>query len=369
MHRAFTASLTFLLILALSRTMGAQSPEPVQGTVQSQSQPQNQGEPAAAIVRTSTNLVVVPVTVKDDRNNIVAGLQKPDFRIFQDGAEQPIQFFSADAFPLSAVVLIDNDLSDKSAAQLQKSLETIAAGFGPTDEVAVVAYDEYPETVEDFTFNNDELFVKLKRFQIGSSFPGDDEGPMTAGPRTDGRSNLPGVNEPTDVTHAGRVSKCMDDAVYTAGQMLQHRGRDRRKIIFLISDGTNSHRNSHTFDQTVELLLQSNISVYTVSVGGPALLKKESSRLVNYANRTGGDYYYASKANALEDLYSKVTEEARNQYTLAFAPKVVKPKPSEAPEEKPAKAPAVAFHTIEVRVERPNLHVTAREGFYTGVAE
>ena len=53
--------------------------------------------------------------------------------------------FTSDPFPLSAVILIDDDLPQKQADQVQKSLATISAGFGPNDEAALVTYSEYPD--------------------------------------------------------------------------------------------------------------------------------------------------------------------------------------------------------------------------------
>ena len=66
---------------------------------------------------TVTNSVIVPVTVKNKQGQLVGDLQKDDFRVFVDGMEQKILTFTADPFPLSAVILIDNDLPQKQAAR------------------------------------------------------------------------------------------------------------------------------------------------------------------------------------------------------------------------------------------------------------
>jgi Ca-activated chloride channel homolog len=307
--------------------------------------PQGQKHVQAPISVTTTN-VLVPVTVKDSAGNIVGDLRKEDFRLFQDGTEVPIGFFSSDAYPLSAVILLDNDLSTKPAEQVQKSIESISAAFGPNDEAAIMAYDEYPNMLQDFTFNNDALFAKLKHTTIGSSMAVDDEGPMTSGPVINGQSQETGVHPRW---HGREATKCLDDAVYAAAKALAPRGRNRRKIIFLVADGTNSRHNKVAFETVVQLLLKSDILVYTISVGN-ALLKHETSRLVKYPSETGGDSYFASKERDLDRVYSTLTEEARNEYTIAFVPK-----PNKTPE---------GYHPIEVRIERPGLHVLAREGYF-----
>lgn len=301
--------------------------------------------------RTHTEIVIVPVTVKNRDGQLIGDLRSDEFRVLQDGIEQKIIRFTSDPYPLSSVVVIDNNLSQKQSAQVQKSLIAIAAGFGPADEVAVVTYDQFPKTVSEFSFNNDQLFSTLKRLDLGSHFPGAgfDGGPMTAGPTANGHSLENGAPTPLGAKLPPQ-SKCLDDAVYAAAEMLKGRGRDRRKTVFLISDGNNSRRNEHSFNQTIQLLLTADVSVYSISVGH-ALLQHETARLEKYAQDTGGDAFFAGNAADLERLYSKVTEQARNQYILAFTPE-------EADRTKD-------YHTIEVRVRRPDLDVSAREGYYS----
>jgi VWFA-related protein len=332
-----------------------QTPQPQTG--QSQSAPPPAGPPqsskqaseARQAIKIRTNLVIIPVTVKNRDGQLIGDLQRDEFRVFCDNVEQQIVFFTSDPFPLSAVVLIDNDLSIKSADQVQKSLTAISGGFGPNDEVAIVTYDQFPTTVSEFSFNNDLLFTQLKRLDLRSHYPGAPVGgPLTSGATSNGRSLETGAPTTLGVQQQ-KQDKDLDDAVYAAGEMLKSRGRDRRKIVFLISDGNNSRTNEHTLDQTLQLLLKSDISVYSISVGH-AFMQKESTRLERYATSTGGDTFYAGKDRGLENLYASVTEQARNQYTITF-------QPQDTDRSKD-------YHSIEVRVRRPDLDVTARQGYY-----
>jgi VWFA-related protein len=334
------------------------TPTPQPQTGQSQPQgpqqakpPQNskQSSDTRHKITSNTSLVIVPVTVKNHDGQLIGDLQRDEFRVYCDNVEQQIVYFTSDPFPLSAVVLIDNNLSIKSADQVQKSLVAISGGFGPSDEVALVTYDQFPNTVADFSFNNDQLFTKLKRLDLAYRYPGPPlGGPLTQGATVNGKSAETGLPTQNGVRQETET-KDLDDAVFAAGEMLKGRGRDRRKIIFLISDGNNSHSNSHTLDQTLQLLLNSDVSVYSISVGH-AFLQKESTRLERYAQTTGGDTFYAGKDRGLENLYAKVTEQARNQYTLTFSPQEVSKDKD--------------FHGVEVRVRRPALDVTARQGYY-----
>jgi len=106
-------------------------------------QPQSQqGKPPRTLGAVS-ELVLVPVTVKNSAGQLVGDLRKDEFRIFDDGHEQQIARFSTDPVPLSAVIVLDNDLSLKERDQVQKSLESIAAALGPSDEAALMLFDEF----------------------------------------------------------------------------------------------------------------------------------------------------------------------------------------------------------------------------------
>ncbi len=308
--------------------------------------PQASTVPSARVLRSRTELVPVPVTVKNSRGELVPDLTKDDFRVFEDGKEQTIALFSTDAFPLSVVVVLDNDLTVKTRDQVQKSLDSIAGGLGPADEAAVILYDQFPQPAIDFTSDNDTMLTKLHRLRLGESFPGDFGAPIDAGPTINNQQIGPGVK--VYGKGAEKVTKDLDDAMHAAAELLRARGRDRRKVICLISDGQNSHHNRWSYGQVLQLLLTSDISVYTITVG-TVLLKHEPGRMTHYANDTGGDSFFASKQADLERLYSAIGEQARNQYTLAYAPQ----------------NPGIGdYHTIEVRVERPGLQVSSRQGYY-----
>src|SRR5439155_7204757 len=81
-------------------------------------------------------------------------------------------------------------------------------------------------------------------------------------------------------------------------------------------------------------------------------LKRKFSRLVNYANDSGGDIYYAVQSAAMERLYSRITEQARHEYTLAYVPHVNNRNAS--------------YHKVEVHTTRESFTIRTRQGYYTG---
>jgi VWFA-related protein len=317
------------------------------------SSPQQSG--AQTRIRIPVNQVIVPVTVKDTAGRLVPDLRLGEFRIFEDNIEQKIASFSADAVPISMVVLIDNDLKSKDAKQVGESLIAIVGGLSQNDEAWVCRFDQFFHPGKGFSGDRDKLVTELKRTHldeqpsVASSGPPVDNGPSINGHSAIG--DAPNISGGL-INIKGQPTKALDDAVYAAAQLLKDRDRERRKIIFLISDGVNGPKfNTHNYDSTRQELLRYNIAVYGVGVGS-AFFNRRFERLAKYAHDTGGDVYYGLKSRAMEELYSRVTEEARNQYTLAYAPS--------------GTDRSTEYHSIEVRVKREGLTILTREGYYAG---
>jgi Ca-activated chloride channel homolog len=319
---------------------------------QSPAAPQNPAPPAPQApsnggIRTTVELVVVPVTVKDSRGGLVSDLRQDEFRVLEDGVEQRISVFSVEAVPLSAVVLVDDDLKTKASAHVKDSLMAVAGGFSASDEVALARFDAF-YTVLDFTADNDELITQLKRMDLNSTIPGVGSEPMTAGPTINGHEapGAPSVAEKP--LRAGESTKHMNDAIHAAAEVLRNRGRDRRKVIVIISDGINARNNTFSYDNTLKLLLSADISVYAVGVDA-AVINRGTTVMSHYAHATGGDVYYAAHPDDLSRLYAQVSEQARHQYTIGYVPSTDRTKD---------------YHTIEVRIRRPGLTLLARDGYY-----
>jgi VWFA-related protein len=313
---------------------------------------------ARAKITVNANLVVLPVTVKDRSGRLVPDLGKDEFRVLDDGVEQRIDVFTTEAFPLSMVILIDNDLKTKDAKEVEDSLDAIVGGMSDLDEAFVCRFDQFFHPGKGFTSDQDRLLTELKRTKLDSHTAllapgGPFNGPTINNHAVDGSPSVPESTR----TILAAPTKALDDAVFGAAELLKSRPRNRRKIIFIISDGVDGGKkyNTNTYDNTVKEVLAHSISVFAVGVGC-AFYDRRVERLSEYAHATGGDVYYAAKKESLQDLYSRVTEEARNEYTLAFVPKDTKT--------------GKDYHEIEVRVKREALTIITRNKYYTGgVAE
>jgi len=304
-------------------------------------------------ISVNSDLVILPVTVKNQFGELVPDLEQSDFRVFDENVEQSVDVFSAEAFPLSLVILIDDDLKSKDAAHMAPTLRAITAGISANDEAMVCRFDLDFYPGESFSSDLDKLWAELKNVQDHSGPSASAPAPFVGSP-----SDHPlGVGEPrqaASVKSGSRATKALDDAIHSAAALLHDRGLARRKMILIVSDGVNGPQFNHsTYQDSLEALLHDNISVYSLAVGN-SLTKHKFSRLLNYSNDSGGDIYYASTSANIEKLYSQITEEARHEYTLAYVPRGIGPTPP--------------YHKVEVRVSRPGVTVKTRQGYYTGTA-
>ena len=333
---------------------GAAQSAPARPDPQSRSAvPQSEAQSKISV---NSNLVILPVTVKDRSGNLVPDLRRDEFRVFEDNVEQNIDVFTAEAFPLSMIILLDNDLKDKDAKQVSTSLEAIVGGMSLDDEAFVCRFDQFFHPGKGFTRDRDALLTELQRTKLdtepSTSPPG---GAIANAPSINGHSAIGDAPNMASATMniRGQTTKALDDAVFDAAQLLRDRPRTRRKLILLISDGANGGKKTNTmnYDTVVKTLQHDNIAVYSVAVAS-VFLERKFSRLVDYAHDSGGDVYFAAKRETLEELYSRISEEARNQYTIAYVPR--------------GTDRGAEFHNLEVRVKRQGLIIKSRDRYYTG---
>src|SRR5215472_16011193 len=251
----FAAAILFCLI---GTPLLAQDPEPKPATPPTPQEPQSDKQQGPAPIRIVTNTVVVPVSVKDRSGNPVADLRKDEFRVFEDNVEQQITELSAEAYPLSLVILIDNVLKRKDEQQVEPSLVSIVGGLSTRDEAFVCRFDQFFHEGKGFTRDQDRLITELKRVDLESrpsiAAPG---GPF-GGP-TVNNEPAPGTQPNTAGLQAikSQSTKALDDAVFESARLLKDRdSRSRRKVILVISDGQNGPKfNNHRYDETRAELL------------------------------------------------------------------------------------------------------------------
>jgi VWFA-related protein len=318
-------------------------------------------------ITVSVNFVQVPVTVKDSSGHLVPGLTVHDFSIYEDGSPQHINTFIIDPFPLSAAVVIDTELPAGTMKKVNETLPALLGAFSQFDEVALYRYGHTVQQATAFTGAANVSPAMMSRIKRPGREGGPPAvfGPIAQGPSINGHEADPGVRSSgvgggTTVPPPVQESYVLNDAILRAAQDLSKRPRDRRRIIFVVSDGR-ENGSIAPYDDVKRVLLSNNITVYGLGVDTAAMpLYDKLNRtripgfgygniLPRYANDTGGDVTAQFDRASIEQAYSKITEEARNQYTLGYN----------------AKATASGgYRTIEVKVHRPSLVVTAKTGYY-----
>ena len=296
-------------------------------------------------IRTRVDLVVVSCAVKDAKDGFVTHLGKDDFTVLEDDVVQSIQQFSIDPMPLAAVLLVDTGLPVKSLKSIQESVPALVAAFSELDEVAIYRFDNTVRLVQDFVADPELLRQALDQLR---NLPPTVEtvGGETAqpSPTVNGRSIVTTARTPFS-----RDKRVLHDAIYDASLALRNRTEEKRRIILVISDG-NTKASKFTFDENLIQLVDNEIQVYTVGVK-VNWFSRINSVLNNYAVWTGGSYSSTSSAEDLGRVYSKLTEQARNQYVIGYVSN------NQAPPTK------IVFRRVEIRSSKP-YKISHKKGYY-----
>ena len=313
-------------------------------------------------IKVVTNLVLVPVSVKDDGGHLVDGLLPKDFSVFEDGKKQDLKLFIVDPFPLSAAVVLDVGMPDAAVQKINQTYSALAGAFSPYDEVSLYTYSTTVSQVVDFSSLGDKLTSVLNRMKLSSgrnngapvmNGPLGPQGPTINGIPVERPGAQPNIAPPKDV-------RVLNDAVLRAALDLGKRDRARRKIIFIISDGR-EYGSRVSYSDVLKVLLSREIQVYAIGVEAssiPVYSRLEKFHLPHYgygdilpkyAKATGGEVFSELSRDAIEVAYTRATGDARNQYTLGYTTRAT---------------PSSAYRDIEVRVDRRGLKVSAKAGYY-----
>lgn len=341
-------------------------PMPPVETVPAGTVPKNQVNPKDELYKlvVKVNFVQVPVMVKTADGSLVYGLGPNDFTVLENGKKQNLTFFTSDPFPLSVATLLDVGMADVALQKINQTYASLVGAFSPYDEVALYTYSSTVSEVSDFTQRPEKLTAVLNEMKLvrgHSNGPAVLGGPLASGPTVNGAPaggpTIAPVNTPPKEAHV------LNDAILQAALDLSKRGRDRRKVIFVISDGRELGSKA-SYHDVLKLLETRDIQVRAVVVDSGALpLFKELGRihlkgqgtndiLPKYAWATGGGQVYGELTrNAIEDAYQSVTSDARNQYTLGYTPQPT--------------TGSSAYRSIEVQVlHHKGLKVYAKDGYY-----
>src|SRR5688572_4094610 len=123
---------------------------------------------AGDVIRVNTTLVTLPVSVMDRDGKYVPNLRKEDFRLWEDGIEQNVAFFSSVDKPFSVVLMLDTSGSTRTRLdEIQEAAITFVNQLRPDDQVMVVSFDDQIRVLNEFTSNRNVLRDAIRRTRPG----------------------------------------------------------------------------------------------------------------------------------------------------------------------------------------------------------
>jgi len=255
-----------------------------------QTAPEADNQRLAPNLRIDTNQVLIPVTVTTPLNQFVTGMEKENFRLFEDKVEQEITYFASFDAPLSIGLVFD--ASGSMGKKLNESRLAAAEFFktaNPEDEFFLVQFNDRPQLMMPFTRATEEIQNRLTFTQA-----------------------------------KGRTA--LLDGIYMALQELR-KGTSHRRALLVISDGgDNSSR--YTESEVRNLLREADAQLYAMGIFEPMSQRSRTAEelagpglLSELASMTGGRHFPVENLNDLPDIAAKIGIELRNQYVLGYTSK------------------------------------------------
>jgi Ca-activated chloride channel family protein len=307
---------------------------------------------------------VVPVTcsVVGADGVAIQNLLQKDFRVFDDGAEQPVVYFDASSQPASVALMIDASPSVlRESEEMKNAARALVDALGSADETAVVDFSAHAYLQIPFSTDWGSI-----RKAVG---------------RVDARQLL---------SDTGGTN--IYQAIFVATKEL-FAGRSGRKAIVLLTDGQDSglgltldpatarpragaRRDQLTFEDVVRELATQDVQVFGVSTesrpkimttnwlnarAGQTLLTEAAQAgkipaytlyLAEMVRRSGGQLYFLREASTLADTFHQIAVKIRAEYTIGFALGT-------------AQTPHAGWHQLRIAViGHPDATVTSRASFY-----
>jgi Ca-activated chloride channel homolog len=270
----------------------------------------------APALRVNVKLTQIPVTVTDSLGATFLGLPQAAFRLFEDGVEQQIKYFTAEDGPVSMGVVFDASRSmegrlDQSRAAVSQFFRTATTG----DEYFLIEFNDTPRLLCDFTTDMDRI-------------------------------------EKTLVNIKPKNWTALFDSVYMGIQQMR-RAKNARKVLLVLSDGGDNN-SRYSESEMNSLIREADVSIYSIGLVGGGWIKRHVQLLRRLADQTGGHFYPVEKMSDLPDAVAKVSRALRNQYVLGYSSQNIENDG--------------LYRKIEVRLNQdpslPALHASWRNGYY-----
>jgi Ca-activated chloride channel homolog len=248
-------------------------------------------DPQGHRLKSDVDLVVLHVTVTDEKGEFVENLNHNEFQVFEDKIQQNVSMFSREDIPVTMGLVIDNSGSMREKrAQVNAAALTFVQTSNPQDEAFVVNFNDefYLDTDGDFTSDQRNLQDALARIDT-------------------------------------RGSTALYDAVIGSLTHLKKGHKDKR-VLLVITDGDDD-ASRMSFEDTVKAAEESNATIYTIGVFSQDDLKNDKKMvrhskkvLTELSEATGGESYFPANLDEVTPICEQVAHEIRNQYTIGYYP-------------------------------------------------
>src|SRR2546428_1816214 len=284
-------------------------------------------------IRVNVDQVSVDVTVTDKNGNLIKGLTKDNFKVYEDKMEQSITNFAPVDAPITVVLLVEyNKVIWYALYEVLVASYEFVQQIRPEDWVAVVAYDIRPEILTDFTQNKGEVYNALRRL------------------------NYPAWSEAN-----------FYDATIDVLNRVQE--TDGKVAVVMLTSGLDTFSKAN-LDKMLKAIKNTSAIIYPISIGGNVRARYEDrlpaeTRLDFYqadavlkecAKATGGMAFFPRFQAEYPNIFQDISNMLRGQYRLSYV------STNTAKDGKFRKIRVEA--KAEIAGKPLELKVRAREGYY-----
>ncbi|HEX5886333.1 MAG TPA: VWA domain-containing protein [Pyrinomonadaceae bacterium] len=271
------------------------------------------------VVRISSNLVPIPVSVVDKRGNAVVNLKLDDFELHVDGQPRPLSDLTRSETSVRLAMLFDNSGSLDAAREFEKqaAIRFFRKVLRAKDEAAIYS-------IETDSYLAQPLTSDILRLEQTIAMFGKPEGGTS-----------------------------LFDAIVGAASYL--RPYSGRKVLVIVSDGIETTSRLSDFDQVVQHVLADDCQVYVVQTGlydGANLRALAAERrMEQLSGQTGGAVYLPKTTDQLDIAFNQIAADLSQQYVLSYYPSI---------EHRDGR-----LHSLELRIKsRNDVRIRSRKGYY-----
>jgi VWFA-related protein len=296
------------------------------------------------VIKVDVDLVNVLCSVRNKSNGLVGNLEKSDFKLFEDGKEMEIKYFTRETdLPLTIGMLVDTSKSQENLIEPESraAYEFFKVVLRKKDMAFLMQFGAEAELLQDDTNSAKMLQDGLRQLRLSVPLGGLHPGPV-----------------PTQQSMAGTI---LFDAVYLAANE-KLKGEVGRKVMVIITDGDDTGSKTPR-DRATEAAQKADTIIYfidyedpryhgggfgTIRLGGGGSGDADMHRM---SGDTGGRVFRVDRKNTLDDIFKDLQDEMRSQYSIGYT--------------SPHTQKDGSYHKIEIRASNKDYKVQARKGYYS----